>query len=132
MASILKLRGTSALSDARLNRLAADCRSAVGKVRELRATQYFFVEFSTAPVAEELARLMALLAAEPSAGPTADLLLVTPRLGTISPWSSKATDIARNCGLTSVLRIERGVLYEIELSRGLLGAATLDAGGEAA
>jgi len=31
-----------------------------------------------------------------------------PRLGTISPWASKATDIARNCGLERVLRIERG------------------------
>jgi phosphoribosylformylglycinamidine synthase len=36
------------------------------------------------------------------------MFLVTPRLGTISPWSSKATDIARACGFAQVLRIERG------------------------
>jgi phosphoribosylformylglycinamidine synthase len=126
MAHILKLRGTRALSDARLARLADDCRSVVGKVRELRATQYFFVECASAPGADELSRLHALLAAEPAARPGATALLVTPRLGTISPWSSKATDIARNCGLTSVVRIERGVLYEIDLSRGLLGNASLD------
>ncbi|AGF46865.1 phosphoribosylformylglycinamidine synthase [Candidatus Kinetoplastibacterium desouzaii TCC079E] len=38
-------------------------------------------------------------------------LLVLPRLGTVSPWSSKATDIAHNCGLNSVRRIERGIRY---------------------
>ncbi|MBM3353789.1 MAG: phosphoribosylformylglycinamidine synthase, partial [Betaproteobacteria bacterium] len=42
------------------------------------------------------------------------LFLVVPRLGTISPWSSKATDIARNCGLTQVLRIERGTAYRVD------------------
>ncbi|MBL8476896.1 MAG: phosphoribosylformylglycinamidine synthase [Methyloversatilis sp.] len=127
MTLILKLRGTPAFSEARLARLADDCRATVGKVRELRATQHFFVECSAIPGAGELAQLHALLAAEPAATPAAGALLVTPRLGTISPWSSKATDIAHNCGLSSVLRIERGVLYEIELSRGLLGTASLDA-----
>ena len=42
------------------------------------------------------------------------LLLVVPRPGTISPWSSKATDIAHNCGLENVLRVERGTAYYIE------------------
>ncbi|MBI3094335.1 MAG: phosphoribosylformylglycinamidine synthase, partial [Rhodocyclales bacterium] len=42
-----------------------------------------------------------------------ELLLVTPRLGTISPWSSKATDIARNCGFAAVKRIERGTAYHV-------------------
>jgi phosphoribosylformylglycinamidine synthase len=41
-------------------------------------------------------------------------VLVVPRLGTVSPWSSKATDIARNCGLARVRRIERGTLFHIE------------------
>jgi phosphoribosylformylglycinamidine synthase len=40
-------------------------------------------------------------------------LLVVPRLGTVSPWSSKATDIAHSCGLARVKRIERGILYVI-------------------
>ena len=44
---------------------------------------------------------------------TGSLLLVTPRLGTISPWSSKATDIARNCGFAAVKRIERGTAYHL-------------------
>jgi len=48
-------------------------------------------------------------------------LTVVPRLGTISPWASKATDIARNCGLSNVHRIERGVSYAFRLKGGLLG-----------
>ena len=39
---------------------------------------------------------------------------VVPRPGTISPWASKATDIAHNCGLSQVNRIERGILYSID------------------
>ncbi|MCH3703315.1 hypothetical protein LZB55_08575, partial [Campylobacter lari] len=54
-------------------------------------------------------------------------LLVIPRLGTISPWASKATDIAHNCGLSAVHRIERGVRYVITPERGLLGAKSFDA-----
>ena len=42
-----------------------------------------------------------------------DLFLVVTRIGTMTPWSSKATDIARSCGLTRVLRIERGVFHGI-------------------
>ena len=58
---------------------------------------------------EELERAATLLNAE-GACEGADFF-VFPRKGTISPWSSKATDIFRNCGLKSVLRVERGVRY---------------------
>ncbi len=51
---------------------------------------------------------------EPPADAKGDHFLVAPRLGTISPWSSKATDIARNCGLAGVRRIERGTLYVVD------------------
>ncbi|MFB1035314.1 MAG: hypothetical protein QMC38_08190, partial [Sinobacterium sp.] len=68
---------------------------------------------------EELAVLNGLLSYgsideyEQSKGVT---LVVTPRPGTISPWSSKATDIARNCELAKVKRIERGVEYRVQIS----------------
>ncbi|NYT59346.1 phosphoribosylformylglycinamidine synthase [Alcaligenaceae bacterium] len=55
------------------------------------------------------------------------ILRVIPRLGTVSPWASKATDIAHNCGLADVRRIERGIRYTVTPSRGLLGAKKLDA-----
>jgi len=53
------------------------------------------------------------------------VLRVVPRLGTVSPWASKATDIAHNCGLAQVRRIERGIRYTIKPSRGLLGSQTI-------
>ena len=43
-------------------------------------------------------------------------LLVVPRLGTISPWASKATDIVHNCGIDAVLRVERGIVYNVEFA----------------
>lgn len=46
--------------------------------------------------------------------PEGEMLLVVPRPGTISPWSSKATDIAHNAGLVSILRLERGIAYYIQ------------------
>ncbi len=48
------------------------------------------------------------------------VLRVVPRLGTVSPWASKATDIAHNCGFSSIRRIERGIRYALTLDRGLL------------
>jgi phosphoribosylformylglycinamidine synthase len=57
-----------------------------------------------------------------SGGPLADApgpaLVVVPRTGTVSPWSSKATDIARSCGLDGVRRVERGVRYAFHLAGG--------------
>lgn len=55
------------------------------------------------------------------------VLRVVPRFGTVSPWASKATDIAHNCGLLAVRRIERGIHYTITPARGLLGAKSMDA-----
>src|SRR5690606_9192709 len=63
----------------------------------------------------------------PAEGKHSLVLRVFPRLGTVSPWASKATDIAHNCGLPVVRRIERGIRYVITPSRGLLGSKTLDA-----
>ncbi|MBV5284645.1 MAG: phosphoribosylformylglycinamidine synthase [Methyloversatilis discipulorum] len=127
MAHILKLRGTAALSAARLARLTETCREHAPKLRELAATQYFFVECAAPLDDATTQRLSALLSAEPAPAPEGPLLLVTPRVGTISPWSSKATDIARNCGLAGVQRIERGVLYELEAARSLLGGGVDEA-----
>ena len=62
--------------------------------------------------AEELARAASLLNA---VGPCDEAdFFVTPRKGTISPWSTKATDIFRNCGLKSIVRVERGIRYRVQ------------------
>src|SRR5262249_44570068 len=56
---------------------------------------------------------------EESKDETGAVVIVVPRAGTISPWSSKATDIARVCGLTAVRRVERGIEYRIHAARAL-------------
>ncbi|PIX00507.1 MAG: phosphoribosylformylglycinamidine synthase [Hydrogenophilales bacterium CG_4_8_14_3_um_filter_62_83] len=115
MTQTLFLHGTAALSDFRIAKLL-DKTQPYG-VTGIESSFRYFVELE-APLAErDLAFLGELLKAEPS-DPVAKAVLVIPRLGTVSPWSSKATDIARNGGLSAVKRIERGIAYEIEVKPG--------------
>ncbi|MDR2259616.1 MAG: phosphoribosylformylglycinamidine synthase [Azoarcus sp.] len=116
---ILKFRGAAAFSRSRLDRLARDLAGTFPGLRGIAAEYWYFIEIREALSAEEEARLGELLDACPPgrAGdefPAGTLRLVTPRLGTISPWSSKATDIARQCGFDKVTRIERGIAWFIE------------------
>ncbi|HEX8961644.1 MAG TPA: phosphoribosylformylglycinamidine synthase, partial [Rhodocyclaceae bacterium] len=113
MAEILKLRGVAAFSAARLARVLEQARAGVPSLVSLVAEHWYFIEVERPLADGQLARLKELLGipAVLGAAPAADMLLVTPRLGTISPWSSKATDIARNCGFSEIRRIERGIAY---------------------
>ncbi|QWT45304.1 phosphoribosylformylglycinamidine synthase [Azospira inquinata] len=112
MADILFLRGAPAFSAFRLQRLQARLTQAVPSLAALQAEYWHFVQLDQ-PLTEgtraQLGRLLEERATE--AKGRGDLFLVTPRVGTISPWSSKATDIAVNAGLTGVGRIERGIAY---------------------
>jgi phosphoribosylformylglycinamidine synthase len=112
MAEFLALRGSAAFTPARLARLQQSLGDSFSGVR-LVAEHWYFVELETALDAAQTDRLRDLLGIPATSAPTpaGRLLLVTPRLGTISPWSSKATDIARNCGFAAVKRIERAVAY---------------------
>jgi phosphoribosylformylglycinamidine synthase len=107
MSTILKLRGTAAFSASRLARLQEQAGST------LTAEHWYFVEADGQLADEELARLKDLLGIPAVLPPESKdpMLLVTPRLGTISPWASKATDIAHNCGFAGIRRIERGIAY---------------------
>ncbi len=119
MAEFLALRGSSAFSASRLARLQLSLRELVAKV-ELAAEHWYFIESERPLDTAEVTRLKDLLgipAALP-ATPGGELLLVTPRLGTISPWSSKATDIAHNCGFSGVTRIERGTAFHLAHAEG--------------
>ena len=71
-------------------------------------------------VAGRLAELLRY--GDPYAGPVEGgaLVVVAPRLGTVSPWASKATDIAHNCGLP-IARVERVTEYHLTLKSGVLG-----------
>jgi len=117
--------GDPALSAFRTQALSRRIAAAVTRVRGLSAQHRYWVASDAALLPAQHERLQALLAA-PGGGatplPAADaaLFLVMPRLGTVSPWASKATDIARNCGLP-LRRIERVTEYRLQLDGGLLG-----------
>ncbi len=114
--TLLILPGGSALSRFRLDKLLLSLQGLHAGVSAVTARFTHFVQLSAELNDDELARLQTLLAyGAPAAEAAADALLwVTPRAGTISPWSSKASEIAERCGLTAVRRIERGVEYALQ------------------
>ena len=106
------LDGPAALTNARSTQLAIRLRSVEPSLVAVGAHYRHFVQFDRTPEPSEVARLARLLdygePFEPSAWAGSREALVVPRPGTVSPWSSKATDIARNCGFDWVVRVERG------------------------
>ena len=118
MADIIFLRGDSAFSAFRLQRLQAQLTAAVPAVAGVEADYWHFVQLQ-APLTEEArGQLHKLLEVRPAEDQEGFLFLVTPRIGTISPWSSKATDIAINAGLSAIERIERGIAYRVRTQGG--------------
>ncbi len=134
MPDILSLAGRPALSPFRLAKLLQSlAQSRPGhRVTRIDATYWHFVELTHPLSATKRTTLERLLTYGPAPattqGAAGDTMLVVPRPGTISPWSSKATDIARNCALGAVARIERGVVYGVQCN----DAATLSQGDRAA
>ena len=118
---MLQLRGGAALSEFRLNKLLALAQEQVPELAQISTEFVHFVDLETKLANDELKILGQLLTygapVEADTG-KGQLLLVVPRPGTISPWSSKATDIAHNCGLSDIHRIERGVAYRFLASDG--------------
>ncbi|CDM24662.1 Phosphoribosylformylglycinamidine synthase, synthetase subunit / Phosphoribosylformylglycinamidine synthase, glutamine amidotransferase subunit [Castellaniella defragrans 65Phen] len=132
MTTVLIFPGSSVLSDFRRERLLRALAARDLPVADVRAQACHFVGLDGEPDEAGRARLRALLDDGRASEALPDgryvaRFLVIPRLGTISPWASKATDIARHCGLPQVRRIERGVRYAVVPERGLLGARALDA-----
>ena len=113
MSVVLPLRGTRALSDFRVEKLLQKA-AALGLPAAQLSSEFWYFAASDAPLAaDDAAKLEALVDAQSVAAPQVsdglNLFLITPRLGTVSPWASKATDIAHNCGLSQISRIERGM-----------------------
>ena len=114
---MLILRGAPALSTFRTQKLLASLQQQVPAVTGI-ATEYVHFADLTAPLNDEQQSILRQLL---TYGPKVDgevshdgqLFLAVPRPGTISPWASKATDIAKNTGLSSVRRIERGIAYYV-------------------
>ncbi len=128
MSSILRLRGSRALSQFRMDKLLTGLAEKQISNVPIHTEFWHFAELSGPLDEREMATLQRLLTYGPSLQAETEkgaLLLVVPRIGTISPWSSKATDIARQCGLAKVRRIERGVAYFVEGLDGKLKQALL-------
>ncbi|MFL1404659.1 phosphoribosylformylglycinamidine synthase [Marinobacter sp. M1N3S26] len=119
---MLELRGAPALSPFRSDKLFGQLTEAVPGVSGIYAEFMHFVDAEAELGDGEQTVLDRLLTYGPSAEqrePDGVLFLVVPRPGTVSPWSSKATDIARNCGLRQVNRIERGIAYYVKANKKL-------------
>ena len=121
---LISLGGGNALSPFRAQQLQSALEAIHPKITGIAARFVHLVALDAAPTPELRDRLQALLTyGDPYTGPgEGPVLIVTPRLGTVSPWASKATDIARNCGL-SLHRVERITEYRLGLKNGLLGGA---------
>lgn len=111
------LRGAPALSEFRINKLLEAFAEHGLKVNSVYAEYVHFANLSSSLTDEERTTLVKLLTYGPHIvehEAKGMLFVVTPRPGTISPWSSKATNIAQNCNLNKVLRLERGIAYYID------------------
>ncbi|MXR70772.1 phosphoribosylformylglycinamidine synthase [Shewanella sp. JBTF-M18] len=111
------IRGAPALSAFRVQKLMEACQSAALPVQDIYAEFIHLADLTEALDAGETQQLAKLLTYGPAIeahAPQGTLYFVTPRPGTISPWSSKATDIAHNCGLNKVKRLERGIAYYVQ------------------
>jgi len=123
---MLILPGSNALSAFRSQRILTQLQAVAPTIAAVQARFYHFIDTSAPLSAEDTERLSAMLTyGEPVPavqyeGVTEEYFVI-PRLGTISPWASKATDIAHNCGMAHIHRIERGVAYTVVLKSGILG-----------
>lgn len=115
------LLGTAALSAFRIEKLLVKLKLCCPQLNSLTANALYWVKSTTPLDAEENHRLAQLLCPVEQPLPTSSaqtwVVVVAPRVGTVSSWSSKATDIAHNCGLQHIVRIERGVVYQLQLNQ---------------
>ncbi|MDE2564413.1 MAG: phosphoribosylformylglycinamidine synthase, partial [Burkholderiales bacterium] len=120
---LMHFEGGDALPAFRAQALLERLRAVCPRIAGVRARHVHWVAFDAAPGHEALDKVQALLHyGDPWVGvATPEPVVVMPRLGTVSPWASKATDIARNCGLV-LHRIERVTEFHLAVQGGLLGA----------
>jgi phosphoribosylformylglycinamidine synthase len=127
---MLVLRGAPAYSESRLHKLEQRLLDAIGQVFRVYAEYTHFADLERALIREEREKLDRLLRYGPHLSEQeaeGTLVLVVPRPGTISPWSSKATDIAHNCGLDMVRRLERGTAFYLQPESDAVGSGLLSA-----
>jgi phosphoribosylformylglycinamidine synthase len=109
LSALTCLLGEPALSEFRQRKLVRQLAASTGATIEFSARFVYLIESEEPLPGNDLNALQDLLHGELADSLNDELLLIVPRLGTQSPWSTKATDIARRCGLERVIRIERGM-----------------------
>ena len=127
--SLHTFAGGNALSSFKTRQLLPQAQAISERIAGISARFVHLAAFDGPPDAATLARVAELLtygepALAPANGQTTVAVVVSPRLGTVSPWASKATDIAHNCGL-AVRRLERVTEFQLALKSPLLGKASL-------
>ncbi len=120
---VLTLNGDDALSTSQRQRLTARLSSIVGRPVAVFARHLYFVQVDLPLSSDVRNALRGLLPGDDAELPAPTTLVTVPRVGTQSPWSSKATDIAHVCGLSEVRRLERGVSWQFDLAASELTAA---------
>jgi phosphoribosylformylglycinamidine synthase len=125
MSTLMHFEGGNALAPHQIHALLPKLQAINPKITAVHARHVHWVAADQALAAGEVDKLAALLSyGDAYEGPQdGDLIVVAPRLGTLSPWASKATDIAHNCGL-AIRRVERVTEYRLTLKAGLLGSLT--------
>ena len=111
---MLSLRGSSALSPFRLDKILATLKATAPRITRLHAEFRHFAWTDGSLTSNQQETLEKILTYGPKmTGGTAtgELFLVIPRPGTISPWSTRATEIARHCGIENMIRLERGIAF---------------------
>ncbi|MDH5301641.1 MAG: phosphoribosylformylglycinamidine synthase [Gammaproteobacteria bacterium] len=119
------LRGAAALSPFRIEKLLQSIRAEVASVSAVVAEFVYFAQAEPRLSDAQLSALRDLLNDGQQVSPTTpagQLRLVVPRPGTITPWSTKATDIAHHCGLDNLARVERGIAYYVTSNQALTAA----------
>ncbi|AUC87607.1 phosphoribosylformylglycinamidine synthase [Alteromonas sp. MB-3u-76] len=119
---MLVLRGAPALSEFNQTKLIAKLGQSGVKVKNLYSEYVHLVDSQgdlSKQQIEILEKLLTYGPARQTQSASGTLFFITPRPGTISPWSSKATDIAHNCSLENINRIERGCAYYVDTEEAL-------------
>ena len=130
MSTLMHFEGGNALAPHQVQALLPRLQAINPRISGLHARFVHWVAMDQALPPGELDKLAALLTYGDAAdaAPEGELIVVAPRLGTVSPWASKATDIAHNCGL-AIRRVERVTEYRIAVKAGVIGALMGSFGG---
>ena len=113
---MLLLRGGPAATPFKLQRQLQSVQKIAPQVGAIESHWIYFVELSGVLESDQIGVLRSLLSVEAALSQSYKFdeeFVVSPRIGTISPWSSKATDIVEHCGLASTGRVERGIIYKV-------------------